>query len=271
MKTSSDEMTDESQRNGELLNEMTNAITSLCDSMQTTRQHLNTITEFSEKAQTMAMSGINHARDSSVAIDELRQNIETSHDTIDQLAAQTNQVGKILEKINAISDQTNLLALNAAIEAARAGEAGRGFAVVADEVRNLSRSTHDATHEIREVLDSLVSLADGAKTSMESCVIHSGNSLQRVAETNQSFNQIAELVQDIHSTSDDVNRASQRQDESTEEVTKGLNHLENVRHSALGRARLASESSKRLQKLAQTLGEKLGGLRVASDEATGAA
>ena len=96
------------------------------------------------------------------AIDNLAQNVGDATRVINELEAESANIGQVLEVINGIAEQTNLLALNAAIEAARAGEQGRGFAVVADEVRTLARKTQQSTQEIQEMIEKL---QDGARSA----------------------------------------------------------------------------------------------------------
>ncbi|MCG8314116.1 MAG: ammonium transporter [Pseudomonadales bacterium] len=268
MRQSSQEMDDESIRNGENLSSMTQAVDDLYGSMEKTRCFTEEITHCSHDAESVAKSGIDLASMSSSAIESLKSRIESTHDTIEKLVKQTDQVGHILANINDISDQTNLLALNAAIEAARAGDAGRGFAVVADEVRTLSNSTHTATQEIKQVMDDLLQLADQAKSNMLACSEQSGDSLQKVYTTSRKIGEIADNVTQITKSSNQVKTATSDQDLCAEQVTQGLKSLEQTRQSSLERSKAASETSKHLHELALLLAQKLGGLKVSGPEST---
>lgn len=266
MRQSSEEMDDESRRNEHNLSTMSQAIRQLYDSMAKTRQFTDEITQCALEAEKVARRGIGLAGASSNAIGDLKSKIEESGETIDQLVHQTDEVGQILTKINGISDQTNLLALNAAIEAARAGDAGRGFAVVADEVRSLSNSTHEATQEIKRVMEILLKLADQAKSNMSDCVVQSAASLEKVEATTHCIGEMARFVSEINSHSDQVKAATAHQDACAEQVTDGLNLLEDMRKSSVQRALAASQSSHHLHGLAQLLAQQLGGLRVSRDD-----
>ena len=127
-------------------------------------------------------------------IQDLAENVKSSADTINQLQQDTEKVNVVLEVIRGIAEQTNLLALNAAIEAARAGEQGRGFAVVADEVRNLASRTQESTEEINQMLAQLQSAASQAVEKMESSRISVENSVETANQAGDSLVAINEKV-----------------------------------------------------------------------------
>lgn len=267
MRQSSNEMSNESIRNGENLQLMGAAVQALYSSMTKTRQIADEITQRSHAATDLARNGLQLSENSSTAIESLREKIIYTQDNIESLVGHTEKVGHILAKINGISDQTNLLALNAAIEAARAGEAGRGFAVVAEEVRSLSNSTHEATQEIKSVMEELSSLADQAKINMQSCTEQSSDSLEKVCNTRNSISEITQFVEHIKENLNSVKAATTEQDQGAEQVTAGLENLEQSRQVSIDRAHLASQTSQQLHGLAEMLANKLGGLKVA-DPAT---
>lgn len=143
--------------------EVATAITEMAATVQEVAHHSAQTAEAAQKADSSAASGREVVEQMVVTIQQLHDDIGKAAEVIQALAADTSSIGGILDVIRSIADQTNLLALNAAIEAARAGEQGRGFAVVADEVRNLAKRTQDSTQEIQ---DMILRLQEGAKQAV---------------------------------------------------------------------------------------------------------
>lgn len=143
--------------------EVATAITEMAATVQEVAHHSAQTAEAAKKADSSAASGREVVEQMVVTIQQLHDDIGKAAEVIQALAADTSSIGGILDVIRSIADQTNLLALNAAIEAARAGEQGRGFAVVADEVRNLAKRTQDSTQEIQ---DMILRLQEGAKQAV---------------------------------------------------------------------------------------------------------
>lgn len=155
----------------------------------------------------------------------LNNEIKGASAVVHQLAQDTQNVNKILDVITSIAEQTNLLALNAAIEAARAGEQGRGFAVVADEVRELASRTSKSTTEIRELLNALTEAASASVDSMESASAQAERNEEYAAQTGDSVKKIAEHINTINGINSQVATATEQQTAVTTTVVENVNDM----------------------------------------------
>ena len=153
-------------------------------------------------------------------INHLAQNIEHGSQVIERLNENTNSIGSILDVIRGIAEQTNLLALNAAIEAARAGEQGRGFAVVADEVRTLASRTQDSTAEIQEMIIRLQQGAKEAVSTMSQSREDAQNSAEKIAEAGRMLSEIARSVDVIKDMSTQIASATEEQSQTAREQSE---------------------------------------------------
>jgi methyl-accepting chemotaxis protein len=158
---------------------------------------------------------------------ELAQEISNAADVVDQLAKDSQNMNQILDVINGIAEQTNLLALNAAIEAARAGEQGRGFAVVADEVRSLASRTALSTTEIRELLDKLISAADQSVSTMGLAREKANNNEEISREVDKSLTNIKEQIGHISSMNSQIATATEEQSSVAETVVNNIEQMYN--------------------------------------------
>lgn len=170
-------------------------------------------------------------------IHQLAETVEKSSDVIDQLDNDANQVGVILDVIRGIAEQTNLLALNAAIEAARAGEQGRGFAVVADEVRTLASRTQTSTIEIQTTIEKLQAAAKEAVNAMSSGKELAENSVEQVSAAGRSLEAITSSVAQINSMTADIASATEAQSDSAKQI---VSHVDDI-SSSTAKTHQASE------------------------------
>jgi methyl-accepting chemotaxis protein len=169
--------------------------------------------------------GMENVQRSLTVSGELSQEIVKASDVVNELAKDSQNMNKILDVINGIAEQTNLLALNAAIEAARAGEQGRGFAVVADEVRSLASRTALSTTEIRELLDKLISAANQSVNSMELAREKASNNESISREVDQSLNTIKEQIGHISSMNSQIATATEEQSSVAETVVNNIEEM----------------------------------------------
>ena len=179
---------------------------------------MNVIKNNSEEA-TSEMKGQHKLNNIKNTMLEISDNTKQLSKTIDNLLESSTQIGEILTVINDIADQTNLLALNAAIEAARAGEAGRGFAVVADEVRKLAERTTKATSEIESIISSLQHESEQAAIAMKSADTSVSTGVDVIEETASSFNLVVDGVNDVTNSTHSMMTNFEEQYHTIQDVT----------------------------------------------------
>jgi methyl-accepting chemotaxis protein len=179
----------------------------------------------------------------SSSIVSLAKRIDHASNVVKRLAEGTQNIGHVSESITAIAEQTNLLALNAAIEAARAGERGRGFAVVADEVRNLAQRTQEATHEIQEIIEQLISSSGQAVDVMGSSKQEADQSVSDSSHAGEALQQISAAVEMISEMNAQIATAAQEQTSVASEINKNIIAINEVSHqTAEGTCRTLKES-----------------------------
>ncbi|MFT5807733.1 MAG: methyl-accepting chemotaxis protein [Moritella dasanensis] len=207
----------------------------------------------SDDAIESAIKGKVIVNETIASIQSLAGEIENSVSAIQQLDTEADNITSILEVIKSIAEQTNLLALNAAIEAARAGEQGRGFAVVADEVRNLAKRTQDATAEIQVTLETLkkstlvaVSTINDSHTKSLESVKHVSNAGNVIDEINMSVNQIKDIAKD-------TSAASFLQTNTLDEIQTNVNDVNQVSEENTTRAQVSMTSASSLSDLSKEL------------------
>jgi methyl-accepting chemotaxis protein len=180
-------------------------------------------------------------------IRSLTSDIESVSSAVTELAAQTESIGAVLDVIRGIAEQTNLLALNAAIEAARAGEQGRGFAVVADEVRTLASRTGQSTDEIQVMIEKLQSNAKSAVDAVKVSQSASTKTVDNAIQANQNLQEADRLMTEIADMSSEIARATEQQAEAATEANMRINALSGAADSSLRTADELAAASQALR------------------------
>lgn len=206
-----------------------------------------------ENAEQEANQSLEILNQSMAVSQALNNEIKGASSVIHKLAEDTQNVNQILDVITSIAEQTNLLALNAAIEAARAGEQGRGFAVVADEVRELASRTSKSTTEIRELLNALTDAATASVESMESASAQAERNEQYAAQTGDSVNKIASHINTIHGLNTQIATATEQQTSVANTVMTNVNDM----NQSIGASLEALDGIRDVSKSLHTLSDDL--------------
>ena len=203
------------------------AINEMAVSVQNIAHNISSAAEAATGANDETMGGRKVVDQSVHAIDELAHQIENAATTINQLEHDSETITSVLDVIKGIAEQTNLLALNAAIEAARAGEQGRGFAVVADEVRTLASRTQQSTEEIHQMIEKLRSGSRQAVAVMTASREQVQSVVERASEAGTSLASIAGSVERINEMSAQIASAAEEQGSVTEEINQNIVRISN--------------------------------------------
>jgi methyl-accepting chemotaxis protein len=217
-----------------------------------------------ENAQ-MAQDGIRFTKDTLNSAVEgvglLASDMDEASSAIGQVATRSDEINRIIEVIRGIAEQTNLLALNAAIEAARAGEQGRGFAVVADEVRTLASRTRESTDEISEMIDGLQSDVGGAVTVIRGGVDRATRAVEGTREADHSLATVVERIGAIVEHVTHVATAAEQQSSVSEEINRNLTRINDAANDLRALAQRVNESGKSLDEQVRALDTELNRLK----------
>ncbi|MCD9540252.1 HAMP domain-containing protein [Photobacterium carnosum] len=223
--------------------EMEHSVTDVSKSAKITMERVNEVEQASATGREVMTSNINTAHQLSTRLDE-------SVHAVEQLQKMSRNIGSILDVIRNIADQTNLLALNAAIEAARAGEQGRGFAVVADEVRVLAKRTTDSTAEIEVMIKNLQTSSGQAMNMMQSCVTEMDNSINLASNANSSMEEIQAIIIEISDMSSQIAQAAEEQRCTTTEIARSLEDISYIADNSYNTMEEMADTGVKLEHLA---------------------
>ena len=206
-----------------------------------------------EEANSATDDGQRLVDDAARAVQKLAEKIEGASEVIGKLEVDSENINTVLEVIKGVAEQTNLLALNAAIEAARAGEHGRGFAVVADEVRTLAGRTQESTEEINQVIEKLQSGSRKAVEVMNQSTEEAQDVIERTTKAGDSLNEIAQAVGRINDMSAHIASAAEEQSATTEEINRNIWSISDMADKTSSGAEKTASASEDLAQLGTQL------------------
>ncbi|HBC3537966.1 methyl-accepting chemotaxis protein [Vibrio parahaemolyticus] len=239
------------------IDQLATAMSEMSSTVQAVADHAQTASSLTEQASTQAVTGQQFLQSTVAKMSELSSDIASSAQAVNQVEERVESIGSVVGTIQGISEQTNLLALNAAIEAARAGEAGRGFAVVADEVRNLAQRTQQATVEIQEMITQLQASATSAVDLMEKSVVEAAEGVELVSNAGSELDGIVAQVTQINDMNFQIATASGQQSSVAEEMSQNLTNVRELVEASVVVVTELLETSEMMQSNAEELDKKI--------------
>ena len=238
------------------------AMNEMTATVQEVARNATQASESAHNASTEADGGRQVVDETMSSINALADEVEKAAETIQKLENDSENIGSVLDVIRGISEQTNLLALNAAIEAARAGEQGRGFAVVADEVRTLASRTQESTLEIQTMIESLQSGAAQAVSVMEQGRNQARISVDNAARAGESLRAITDSVTTISDMNTQIASAAEQQSSVAEEIDRNVSNISQLGDQTAEGAKQTASSSHEMAELAVQLQSLVGQFKV---------
>lgn len=240
------------QQNNEIEQAAT-AVNQMTSAVEEVARNAVSTSEASSESNRTALHGREQVRQTVDSITSLADDVTHTASEVEQLAGQVRDISKVLDVIRSIAEQTNLLALNAAIEAARAGEAGRGFAVVADEVRALAHRTQQSTQEIEQMVSGIQQGTDKAVNAMQTSNSRARSTLDVAKAAGQALEEITAAISQINERNLVIASASEEQAQVAREVDRNLVNIRDLSMQSSAGANQTSAASQELSRLAVDL------------------
>lgn len=222
------------------INQIATAINQMSATVHNVAQNASEAAKATNEVEQETEEGTRLIHDTQLSINQLAQEIEGSTSVILKLEQESEAIGSVLDVIRGIAEQTNLLALNAAIEAARAGEQGRGFAVVADEVRNLANRTQQSTEEIHSMIERLQSGSRNSVNAMTHGCEQAKDSVKLACDANKSLESITHSIETLTNMNEQIASAAEEQSAVSEEINRNVVAINQVAEET---TKMAQEST----------------------------
>jgi methyl-accepting chemotaxis protein len=260
--SSSEEMAAGAMEQSSQTTEVAGAVEEMTKTILETSKYSSTAAEAAKNAGSIAKEGGKVVLETIEGMNRIAEVVSRSAATVHALGKRSDEIGEIVQVINDIADQTNLLALNAAIEAARAGEQGRGFAVVADEVRKLAERTTKATKEIASMIKNIQKDTVGAVESMEKGTLEVEKGKQLTDKAGESLKEIIKSTEQVLDIISQVAAASEEQSSTSEQISKSIETISNVTQESTAGIQETARASEDLSRLTVNLQELISNFKI---------
>ena len=247
----------QSERQQEQVEQVVTAIEEMASSAQSVAQQVENIAENVRSANADGQSGLEIVENVCIDVAQLNDQLDQSAAAIEKVNTDSESIQTVTKMIDEIAEQTNLLALNAAIEAARAGEQGRGFAVVADEVRTLAHRTQTSVKDVVDIITVLKSSTDNAVRMMNESQTSANSVLDKAQEAGTALESIADQIHSIASQADAIAATSEEQAHVTQEIAANAHSISELNRESRQTSAQTSQSATALQQQAQDLKQQV--------------